>query len=101
MAIFIKVFFFEIFPNYITAMYNACLRRGIFPEKWKRVKLIPITKPGKENSEDISKFRPISLLNTEGKVRIAKAFRTTSSEALCILAGTTPIIIKTEEAVKQ
>jgi len=34
-------------------------------------------------------------------IRIAKAFRTTSSEALCILAGMTPIIIKTEEAVKQ
>jgi ribonuclease HI len=33
-------------------------------------------------------------------LRIAKAFHTTSSEALCILAGTTPIIIKTEEAVK-
>jgi len=26
-------------------------------------------------------------------IRIPKAFRTTSSEALCILAGTTPIII--------
>ena len=34
-------------------------------------------------------------------IKIAKAFRTTSSEALCILAGTTPIIIRTEEAVKQ
>jgi len=33
-------------------------------------------------------------------IKIAKAFRT-SSEALCILAGTTPIIIRTEEAVKQ
>ena len=33
-------------------------------------------------------------------LKIAKAFRTTSSEALCILAGTTPIIIRTEEAVK-
>jgi hypothetical protein len=33
-----------------------------------RAKLIPITKPGKENSEDVSKFRPISLLNTGGKV---------------------------------
>ena len=32
---------------------------------------------------------------------MAKAFRTTSSEALCILTGTTPIIIRTEEAVKQ
>jgi hypothetical protein len=34
-------------------------------------------------------------------IKIAKAFRTTSSEALCILAGTTPIIIRTEEAIKQ
>ena len=34
-------------------------------------------------------------------IKIAKAFRTTSSDALCILAGTTPIIIRTDEAVKQ
>jgi len=34
-------------------------------------------------------------------IKIAKAFRTTSSEAVCILAGTTPIIIRMEEAVKQ
>ena len=34
-------------------------------------------------------------------IKIAKAFHTMSSEALCILAGTPPIIIKTEEVVKQ
>jgi len=34
-------------------------------------------------------------------IRIAKAFRTKSSEALCILAGTTPVIFKIEEVVKQ
>jgi hypothetical protein len=34
-------------------------------------------------------------------IRMAKAFCTTSSEALCILTGMTPNIIKTEEAVKQ
>jgi len=32
---------------------------------------------------------------------IAKAYRTTSSEALCILAGTTQIIIKAEEAARR
>jgi ribonuclease HI len=32
---------------------------------------------------------------------MAKAYRTTSSEALCILTGMTPIIIRTEEAAKQ
>ena len=59
---------FEFLPNYITALYNGCLRRGVFPTRWKRAILIPITKPGKENSDDISKFRPISLLNVGGKV---------------------------------
>jgi hypothetical protein len=34
-------------------------------------------------------------------IKIAKAFRTTSSEALCILAGTTPVIIRTEKAAEQ
>ena len=34
-------------------------------------------------------------------IRVAKAFRTTPSEALCIVTGMTPIIITTEEAVKQ
>ena len=34
-------------------------------------------------------------------IKIAKAFCTTSSDALCVLDGTTPIIIRTEEAVKQ
>jgi hypothetical protein len=49
-------------------MYNGCLRRGFFPKRWKTAKLIPIVKPGKENSDDVSKFRPISLLNTGEKV---------------------------------
>ena len=34
-------------------------------------------------------------------LRMAKAYRTTSSEALCTLSGITPIIISTEVAVKQ
>ena len=34
-------------------------------------------------------------------IKITKAFRTNSSEALRILSGTTPIILRTEEAVRQ
>ena len=26
----------EILPRYITAIYNGCLRKGIFPKKWKK-----------------------------------------------------------------
>jgi hypothetical protein len=40
---------FQTIPKFITALYNGCLR-GIFPTKWKRTILIPIIKPGKENS---------------------------------------------------
>jgi hypothetical protein len=33
-------------------------------------------------------------------IKIAKAFRTTSNEALCTVTGLTPIVIKAEEAAK-
>jgi hypothetical protein len=58
----------EVFSRYITAIYNDYLRRGVFPKRWKNAKLLPIVKPGKEKSDEVSKFRPISLLNTGGKV---------------------------------
>jgi hypothetical protein len=44
------------------------LKRGRFPKNWKIAKIIPITKPGREDSLDPSKYRPISLLNIGGKV---------------------------------
>jgi hypothetical protein len=34
-------------------------------------------------------------------LRMARADRTTSSEALCVLTGMTPIVLKLEEVVKQ
>jgi len=52
----------------MTAIYIECLRKGCFPENWKIAKILPIIKPGKEHISDPSKYRPISLLNTEGKV---------------------------------
>jgi len=52
----------------MTATYIACLRTGRFPVNWKIAKILPIAKPGREKSDDTSKYRPISLLNTEGKV---------------------------------
>ena len=43
-------------------------RKGCFPRRWKTAKIIPIVKPGKENSMEPSKYRPVSLLNIGGKV---------------------------------
>jgi len=54
-------------PKTITLMYNVCLKTGSFLTNWKIAKVILITKPGKEGWGP-SKYQPISLLNTEGKI---------------------------------
>jgi len=58
----------KILRKYITAIYNKCLKEGVFPKRWKTAKIIPIVKPGKEGSDEVSKFRPISILASGGKV---------------------------------
>ena len=58
---------FKLLPE-VTAIYNQCLDRGCFPKRWKAAKIIPIMKPGQENSAEPSKYRPISLLNMGGKI---------------------------------
>ena len=59
---------FDILPKYITGLNSGCLRKGVFSKRGKVAKLIPNVKPDKENSDEVSKYRPISLLNTGGKV---------------------------------
>jgi hypothetical protein len=58
----------NLLPKSNTAFYSRCLRTACFPRVWKRAKIIPIVKPGKEISDDISKYGPISLINTATKV---------------------------------
>jgi hypothetical protein len=43
-------------------------KRRVFHEEVEKIKLIPITKPGKENSTEVSKFQTISLIYVAGKV---------------------------------
>jgi len=59
---------FQMFPQFFTSVYNACLKNSYFPNEWKKAIVIPIAKPGKEDSTLPSKFRPISLLNVAGKL---------------------------------
>jgi len=59
---------FNLLPKSTTAKYNGCFRTVCFPRIWKRAKIIPIVKPGKATSDDISKYRPISSINTAAKV---------------------------------
>ena len=84
---------FNKFSKLITAIYNQCLKRGCFPRKWKTAKIIPITKPGKENSMDSSKFHPIILMNIGGYV-LEKLL---INEALRVITRLTAINIRIEE----
>ena len=38
------------------------------PKQWKTAVIVPLIKTGKEETNDAQKYRPISLLNTGGKV---------------------------------
>ena len=54
---------FKQFPTFLTGIYNVCLRKGYFPKQWKHSIIIPIVKPGKEGSTEVTKYRLISLLH--------------------------------------
>ncbi len=64
--IFIKVF--EVIPKEITTLFNKCLNYGYFPEEWK-VAIIKVFLKSKTKPKDqVSSYRPISLLPTIAKV---------------------------------
>lgn len=48
-------------------IFNACLLLQYFPSAWKEAKVITILKPGKDKLLP-QNYRPISLLNTMGKL---------------------------------
>lgn len=47
-------------------IYNKSLQSGIFPEKWKIAKVVPVYKSG--ISEEVQNYRPISILSTFSKI---------------------------------
>ena len=44
------------------------LKREFSQTDGKKTKIIPVAKQGKEGSDEVNKFRPISLLDSGGKV---------------------------------
>jgi hypothetical protein len=73
---------FKIFSASITAMYYSCLQNGIFSEIRKKAKITPITKPDIQNSQDVTKYRSISLLNIGGKI-LEKALLNRINHHIC------------------
>lgn len=54
-------------PNYVMSVYNELAKNSIFPAKWKVAKLVLLRK-GNKPLENPSSFRPICLLDVEGKL---------------------------------
>ena len=52
--------------NAISLLVNQSLTTGIFPDKFKIAKILPLMK--KANSVEVDNFRPISLLNSISKI---------------------------------
>ena len=62
----------------LTNIYNACLRLGYHPTRWKEASVVVIPKPGKDDYSLAKSHRPISLLKTMSKLMekgIAKRFQ--------------------------
>ena len=53
--------------NELLDIFNKLFTEGSVPEDWKAADIIPILKPGKNPTEQVS-YRPISLLSCIGKV---------------------------------
>ena len=64
---------------------------------------MPNNKSQKKNTYIHTYIHTYVRTNTQRLINIsmAKAYRTTSSEALCMLTAATPIIIKLEQIVKR
>lgn len=53
--------------NFLSNIFNGCLKLGYFPNRWKVAIVTCIPKPGKDRTL-VESYRPISLLNTVGKL---------------------------------
>ncbi|GBN17606.1 RNA-directed DNA polymerase from mobile element jockey [Araneus ventricosus] len=51
----------------LTQIINGILNLKYFPNNWKLATIVPIIKPGK-NPQDLSSYRPISLLSALSKI---------------------------------
>ncbi|CAB0040094.1 unnamed protein product [Trichogramma brassicae] len=48
-------------------VFTVCLRKGCFPTRWKRQRLVLMLKPGKPAMKP-SSYRPLCMLDTAGKI---------------------------------
>jgi hypothetical protein len=54
--------------QYLTQLFNAVLLKGYFPAQWKVAQIILIPKPGNSPTQELTSYRPTSLLPIISKV---------------------------------
>lgn len=57
----------EEIPDLLLQIFNKCLEEGVFPNRWKKQKLVLLRK-GDKPLDRTSSYRPICLLDSAGKV---------------------------------
>ena len=57
---------FLVLGRQLVNIFNCSLRSSIFPEVWKRAKVVPLFKGG--TSDEVGNYRPVSLLPLPGKL---------------------------------
>ncbi len=54
--------------TFITHLFTRSVDLGYYPRQWKRARIVVLRKPGKPDYTAPGAYRPISLLNTLGKI---------------------------------
>ena len=54
-------------PDWFISVFETCMIEGVFPDRWKRQKLVLLPKPNKHPGHP-SSYRPICLIDTAGKM---------------------------------
>ena len=55
-------------PHMLTSIFNKCLEEGIFPDRWKRQKLVLIPKSTQATAADPLLFRPLGMIDSMEKL---------------------------------
>ena len=58
----------ETISTTMATIINACLQQGVFPDAWKRARLITLLKGPNRDRSAMSSYRPVCLLSTLGKL---------------------------------
>ncbi|KAF7136975.1 hypothetical protein CNMCM5793_006679 [Aspergillus hiratsukae] len=61
-------YLWKFLKQFVTGIFTASVKLAYHPKRWRRAKIVVLRKPGKPDYSNPRAYRPISLLNTLGKL---------------------------------